>query len=229
MGTIASLALAIAYGNQIFNRETGRCILNPINAKPFPFETEEQAENLLLDSRNMDFSQKLYNLFLAGFIFHSLYFCFALWTPVIKKKKLVGQDFIGDRFPSNRHLIAVCGLNSITNILFTLTKLSIVVQFIMVVKARYSHSGKVCSGDLIDNPLVSERIDPNFYNVEMGETVSKIVSIIYWIVVISLLLAFIASAFMFFNGIMGATAAVQGICTQASVFLSGANIPKEDR
>ena len=56
MGTIASLALAITYGNQIFNRESGRCILNQINSKPFPFETEAQADALLQDSRNMDFS-----------------------------------------------------------------------------------------------------------------------------------------------------------------------------
>ena len=166
---------------------------------------------------------------MAGFILHSLYFCFALWTPVIKKKKLVGVDFLGDRFPSFRHLISVCGLNSITNILFTLTKLAIVTQFIMIFQARHSHPGKVCSGDLINNPLVSERIDPNFYNVEMGTTVSKIIDIIYWIIVISLVLAFITSAFMFFNGIMGATAAVQAICNQASVFLAEAAIPKEER
>ena len=116
-------------------------------------------EELLNDPRNEDFSTRLTRIFIAGLILNTACFMLTLWTPVIKKGKILTRNYLVEMCPSGRHCFSAFGLSSIANMIHSLTKLGMLIQFIIMLRARYSHVGKVCSGDYLSNPLVDETMD----------------------------------------------------------------------
>ena len=141
MSVAVALAVGTVYGLYTFGAlgspHTKYCVANQIDYHPYLYSDQEDMVNFLAKKGSENVTSKFDSVILFGFISNTLFVLFQIYKMGQNMRK---KDGVSKRLVLGEVVIAGVWIT----------------QLFLLVKYRFSHTGKVCAGDYAELELMSD-------------------------------------------------------------------------